>query len=115
MKISQRTLDLLTRETFINGFFTQLAADGEDVSNARSDSETRNEIWQLARGASQFGIVTLGGTLVFARIHWDFGLECLDRMTGLRNIVQDPGLSESTKVEQLWQLRCAIFDALANT
>lgn len=114
MKISQQTFDRMTRETFVNSFFAQLAAQGQEVGESSSDAEVRSEIWQLGENAGRFGIITMAGALVFVRIHWDLGLDCLMRMTGLRIIAEDSTLNEVNKIEQLWRLRCTILDALAS-
>lgn len=112
MRISQATFDALTRETFVNNFFSQLAEQGEDLGTERSDPEIRRQVWALAQEATRVGIASVGGALIFVRIHWDLGLDCITRMEGLRSILDNTAFSEETKVARMWQVRCAIFDAL---
>jgi hypothetical protein len=112
MKISKATFDALTRETFVNNFFTLLASQGEDVNEPRTDPEVRRLVWQIAQDASRLGIQTVGGSLVFVQIHWELGLDCLTRMAGLALIAEDAALPERSKIEQLWEMRCDIFEAL---
>lgn len=90
MKISPRSFEVLSGETFVDNFFTHLAKQGEDVTAPRANVEIRQQVWQVAQDAARFGIVTVGGALVFAQIHWELGIDCFNHMAGLKNVADDP-------------------------
>ena len=112
MKISKEAFEMISQETFVNYFIHRLEEQGESLDSEVYDPAVRKELWRVAQGAGKYGLTTIGALLVYVQIHWEFGLDCLERITAFKSVVEDSALVEHKKVEKLWQVRCALFEAL---